>query len=1281
VLETATGAVETTLTNDAGRYIFSQVPPGKYSIAFTKTGFSTYSVNAQSVDVGAVLTINAKLEVGAASATVEVTATAGAELQTMNATVGNTLDNKSLMLLPNLGRDVSTLAVLQPGVTPSGFTAGSHNEQNSFQLDGGNITDDMAGNTTGYQTNFTGTGGTQTNGTPSGVIPTPVESIEEFRVSTINQTSDFNNSSGSQIQLVTKRGTNQFHGAAYLWYFDTTIGSANSWVNNHTAATIGGVPYTYTPIISNHRTRYGWAIGGPMTPKDFLGKKWYFFFNYEALRYPSVGTFSKTVPSALLRAGVIQVPDSSGVYHPYNINPTAVTVNGVTYNPATCAGGACDPRAIGISPVISQIWNNQMPLPNSPNLGDTYNTQGYVSTIRTPLTSNSYVGRIDHDLNDRWRFYATYRDMKLVNLTTNQVDVGGVLAGATLGQPLATAPRPQQPSFWATGLTTTISPTMTNNFVFNYTRNFWQWGSQNAPPQLPGLGGAVEIGGESTSALIPYNVNTQSVRQRFWDGQDKLIRDDLTKIKGNHLLGFGGAYQRNFDYHMRTDNGNGINNAVVYQVTSSGISMPTLPGTSTPMYMPTSVASSSASTWNTYYSEILGMVSQPQVAYTRLGNSLTLQPVGSSAFDKDIIPYYSLYVYDTWHIKPSLTLTYGIGWNLEMPPYELTGKQVMLTDASGAAFSTQSYLSQREKAALSGSSFDPTLGFALVGNVAGSPKYPYNPYYKEFSPRVAAAWTPHYNDGLLGKLFGDGKTVLRGGYSRIFGRLNGVNLVLSPLLGVGLIQPVTCQGASKSGQCLGTNGVDPTTAFRIGPDGLTAPLQAVSQTLAQPFFPGINGNATAGDASVLDPAYKPDRTDQFTLTIQREINSHVRVEVGYIGKILRNETTEINLDAVPYMTTLGGQSFAQAYANSYWAVWSGGTPAVQPFFEGALGGPGSAYCTGYSSCTAAVVSKNASLFKNTQVGDLWAALNKANGWTLGRTMISSPINGGAGQATSISMDGSLGWGNYNGLFATLQTHDYHGLTAISNFTWGRSLGTGTIAQYNSAYTMQNPYDLHAGYGMNSFDIKFVYNLSLYYQPPVFRGQKGILGHALGGWTFSPLFTAQSGGGTGVQYSEINCTGCQALGEVGNTAASSGTASGYEVVGASPYTGTSSVKYGVFGANGYGTRNPQYGLNMFSNPQQVFNEFRPCVLGFDTSCGGYYSIRGLPTWNVDVSIAKDLGLHKEQVGAQFFIAITNATNHFQAGSPSLNLSSPTSFGQITTQANTPRSMEFGIRVHF
>ncbi|SPF46863.1 Cna B domain protein [Candidatus Sulfopaludibacter sp. SbA4] len=1279
ITDTATNAVETTTTNDAGRYIFSQVPPGNYNLSFTKQGFTVYQVNSQAVDVGVALTINAKLKVGSTSTTVEVTASAGSELQTMNAAVGTTLNNQSLMLLPNLGRDVSTLAVLQPGVTPGGFTAGSHNEQNTFQLDGGNITDDMAGNTTGYQTNFTGLGGTQTNATPSGVIPTPVESIEEFRVSTINQTSDFNNSSGSQVQLVTKRGTNQLHGSGYLWYFDTTIGAANSWTANHTPSTIGGVSYPYTPLVSNHRTRFGGSLGGPLIPKDFLGKKWYFFFNYEGLRYPNVGTFSKNVPSALMRAGVIQLPDAAGVYHPYNLNPAAVTVGGITYQPAVCPIGACDPRGIGISPVVAEIWNKQMPLPNNPQGGDTYNTQGFISTIRSPLTSNSYVGRIDHDFNEKWRWYATYRDLKLINLTTNQVDIGGVLPGAQFGQPTAVAPRPQQPSFWSNGLTTAISPTTTNNLVFSYTRSFWQWGSANAPPQLPGLGGAVEIGGESTAALIPYNVNTQSVRQRFWDGQDKLLRDDLTTIKGNHLFGFGGAYQRNFDYHMRTDNGNGINNQIVYQVGSSGINIPSA------SYLPSTVAASSATVWNTLYAEVLGMVNQPQVAYTRSGPDLTLQPVGSTAQDQSVIPYYSVYFYDTWRMKPSFTLTYGLGWNLEMPPYELNGKQVALTGSDGEIINTQDYIAQREKAALAGSpaSYNPTLGFALVGNVGKGLKYPYNPYYGEFSPRVAGAWNPHYSDGILGKLLGNGKTVVRGGYSRIFGRLNGVNLVLVPLLGVGLLQPVTCQGASRTGQCLGTGAVDPTNAFRIGPDGLTAPLPAASPTLAQPFFAGINGAATAGDATVLDPNYRPDRTDQFTFTIQRELNSHMQLEAGYIGKILRNETTSINLDAVPYMTTLGGQTFAQAYSNSYWQVWEGANPntmPVQAFWENAMGGASSPYCAGFASCTAAVASKNASLFKNTQVSDLWAALNKAPGWTLGRTMMSSPINGGPGQATSIDEVSSLGWSNYNALFVTLRTNDFHGLTAISNFTWGRALGTGPIAQYNSAYTVQTPFDIGANYGLNSFDIKFIYNLAMFYQPPWFRAQRGVLGHILGGWTFSPLFTAQSGGGIEPSYSEINCTGCQAFGEVGNTSASNGSVT-EGAVGFSPYTGTASAKYGVFGNNGVGTRNPQYGLNMFSDPASVYNEFRPCVLGFDTSCGGYYNLRGLATWNLDLSIVKDVGIYRERLGSQLFVQITNVLNHFQPGNPSLSLSGPTTFGQITSQANIPRSMEFGLRIHF
>lgn len=1296
LLDASTSTRRTTTTNDVGRYVFTDVQPATYQVTVTHPGFAMQKVSSQQVQVGLALTLNFTLEIGSTSTVVEVKATAAAELQTTNAAVGTTLSGDALMVLPNLGRDASTLMVLQPGVTPSGFTAGAYADQNTFTLDGGNNSDDMAGNNTSYVTNFTGQGGTQTNGSPSGVLPTPVESIEEFRVTTFNQTADFNSSIGGQVQMVTKRGNNQFHGSAYGYYFATNVGAANTWVNNHTPSTLAHLPYT--PLPSNHRDRFGATLGGPIAP-HFWGGKTYFFFNYEGLRFPNVSTYERPVPSALMRLGVIQVPDSSGKYQPYNLNPVAVTgPDGTVYQPARCGGNLCDPRGIGINPIVSKIFNTQLPLPNDPiyasNGADLYNVQGFLSTIRAPLTSNSYVGRIDHDFGEKWRFMASYRSLRLVSLTTNQVDIGGVLPGDTLGQPAAVAPRDQVPSFYVAGLTTTINPTTTNSFIFNYTRNFWQWGSANAPPQLAGLGGAVEIASGATNSqaesataaniLIPYNINTQSVRQRFWDGQDKLFKDDLSKIKGNHLFQIGGLYQRNFDFHSRTDNGSGVNNQVVYQIGSSGINFTNSP------YIPTTVPTSQFSAYQNLYAEVLGLVNQPQVAYTRAGKDLTLQPLGSSAFDQSLIPTYNVYFSDSWHVKPSLTLSYGISYTLEMPPYEANAKQVELVGPDNQLINTTDYLAARKKAALAGQVYEPTLGFSTVNHVGTNGiKYPYDPFYGGVSPRIAAAWNPNYDSGLLGTLFGHSKTVIRGGYGRIFGRLNGVNLVLVPLLGPGLLQAVSCAGASKNGQCVGTNNVDPSTAFRIGTDGGVAPLPAASQTLAQPYIPGFNGNPQAADPNVLDPHYRPERTDNFSFTIQRELSSKTTLEVGYIGRIIKNEFQEINLDAVPYMTTLGGQTFAQAYAATYQAVPATGTVgasanfAAQPFFETALGGANSAYCTGYSNCTTAVLSKNTSSFRNTAVSDIWSAMNRAPSWILGRTMISSPINGGSGQATAIGTTTSLGYGNYNALFVTFRARDFKGLTAVSNFTWGRALGTGTLGQANSGNTPLDVWNLDSNYGPNNFDIKFIYNLAMYYQPPYFKTQHGIFGHILGGWTISPLFTAQSGPGISPSYSEGSCTGCQAFGEV---SAGSGFGSSTEnAVGAAAYTGGNSAHTNVPGSNGIGTNNPT-GLNMFSDPATVYTQFRRCVLGVDTSCGGYYDLRGMPTWNLDATVAKDIGLFRERVGATLIFQITNVLNHFQPGTAnygpnSLSLTSPTLFGRITAQANTPRNMEFGLRIHF
>ena len=237
--------------------------------------------SAQSVEVGKSVNVDISMHVGTTSEVVEVESSS-MQLQTMNATVGNTITGVSLQALPSLGRDVSSSATLQPGVAPDGGVAGAVYDQNAFQLDGGQNTNDMDGSMNIYTNSFAGdstgglvssgvTGGAAGSGGPTGVMPTPADSIEEFKVGTNNQTADLNSSAGAQVSMVTKRGTNSWHGTVYEYYLDNKL-NANTWDNNNTG----------TPIPSFHYNRFGGAIGGPILPK-MLGGKTYFFANCPGL--------------------------------------------------------------------------------------------------------------------------------------------------------------------------------------------------------------------------------------------------------------------------------------------------------------------------------------------------------------------------------------------------------------------------------------------------------------------------------------------------------------------------------------------------------------------------------------------------------------------------------------------------------------------------------------------------------------------------------------------------------------------------------------------------------------------------------------------------------------------------------------------------------------------------------------------------------------------------------------------------------------------------------------
>lgn len=1280
----ATNTTTKTTTNSAGHYVLPNIAPGTYDMKVTKQGFQTAVVSNQAVEVGKSLTEDIKLTVGAITQEITVETT-GTELQTMNSTVGNTVNGVALDSLPSLGRDVSTFVTLQPGVSPDGSVAGAVVDQSTFQLDGGNNTNDMDGSMQVYTPSFAGdpTGGITVHqfgaAGPTGVMPTPADSVEEFKVNTANQTADFNNSAGAQVQVVTKRGTNKFHGTVYEYYFDNNF-NANTWDNNLTG----------TPLPSYHYSRFGAAAGGPITSKEFLGGKTYIFGNYQGFRWPNSTTFERAVPSANMRSGIL-------------------TFGGKSYDLK-----ALDPRGIGINPLVQQMWNKYEPLPNDPSCGslagsrcDGVNEQGFKANMAIPQNDNFGVLRIDHDFGAKWHLNGSYRYYRLNRATTSQVDIGGFFKGDTLGTPVAISSRPQLPWYYVAGLSTNFSSSLTNDFHYSFLRNWWQWSTNDAPPQFSQLGGALEPLGEvNTTVLAPYNVNTQNVRTRFWDGMDHFFRDDVTLLHGNHLFQFGGQYQHNYNFHQRSDNGGGINFTPVYQLGDSA-------GSGLIDLSAIQPAGVSAKTWGRDAAAVYGMVTDAQVAFTRSGLNLALNPPLTHAFDQSTIPYYNVYFSDSWHMKPSFTFTYGLGWTLEMPPVERNGKQIELVDSSNQPLDVQAYIASRKRAALNGQVYNPQVGFALIGNTANAPKYPYDPFYGSFSPRVAAAWNPDFgSDGIFGKMFGGKNTVIRGGYGRVYGRLNGVDLVLVPLLGTGLIQPVQCRLANKNGTCGGA--LDASNAFRIGVDGNTAPLPAASPTLPQPDFPGINDvSAAAGES--LDPHFRPNVVDSFDLTIQRQLSTRVTVELGYIGRLIHHEYQPININAVPYMMTLGGQRFDQAYAavekamgclQSAGGCGAAGVPNVapQPFFEAALQGTG--YCNKFSSCTAAVVSNEFSNFQTQSVWSLWSDLDQGGigggaggstvpGFNFPRSMLNSRIVnstfGANGQLSSgVGVNASVGHGNYNAGFVSVRMNDWKGLTLQQNFTYSKALGTGAFVQATSEYTPNDPFNLDLMYGDQNFDRKFVYSLFMVYQPPFFRGQQGFIGRALGGWTFAPIFTTGSG-------APLYCntqTDAQSYG--------SGDAANFfdneQCIPVQRYTGTDSRYDGAKGGtdafgNDVATNvakctnaackaaNPKgipVPINIFSNPLAVYGGFRPPILGVDTRDGGVGPIRGLPYWNMDLSIKKNVRI-SERFSGEFQVVFTNLLNHMQFADPTLDISDPTSWGVLNTQGNNPRQMEFGLRI--
>ena len=1244
----ATNAKTQVTSDSVGHYVFPVVDPGDYSLTFTANGFQNAVVPNVHVQVQKAYTVNMAMQVGKSTETVQVTDITGAELQTTSATVGTVLGGNSLENLPTFTRSASSLMFLQPAISPDGMISGARREQVTFTFDGGDVTSDLEGSNS-YAT-------PPGEPSPSPVVPIPIESTEEFQVATSNPNATFGRSSGGQVSLVTKRGTNAWHGSVYEYHNDDGL-NANGWTNNFN--------HLHKPHSADNR--FGTTIGGPI----FKDKLW-FFANYEGRRLHSPSVFNAIVPTASLQAGTLRFKDSSGATNSYSFVPGSITT--------ACGGVSCDPRNLGASSVILAqlaLYPTTGSLPSNAalnsSLGDGLNTIGYTFTAPTPINQDLGVIRFDYKFSDKWNANATYHYSRTARISTNQISI--------LGTPGSVSTDPIFPQYYTLEVTGQLNPNITAVTHGSFLRDWWGWNRVAPAPLVSGTQTALALAGEgagrtnSTAKLFtdPININTQQARGRVFNGKKFFIGEDLNWVRGSHLFQFGGAWYTNHDYFMKTDNFAGGLTAgpelfVESKDNNSGVYL-SVPSTYRPATCGGGVTTNCLQTadvlrWNELYATLLGLVDRSSQVITRNGNFVP-NPVGTPAFSQPTIDSYSAYFQDIWKLRPSLTLTAGLNWGVQPNPTEAHGKyDVLVYAATGQPVDYWKYFQQRAASlnagVAPGAAFNPLFGVTPVNSLPGSWKGKLRKTaWNQFAPRIAAAWEVPFKNWF----FGDNKTVIRGGYALVWDRMSDINQVSLPLTTGGLLDANACGGpVLQGGSVVCTNaGTTPVNAFRIGPDGNNVPVPAPTAEPI-PYIPSGTAAAPFGlfMMSGLDPYAVPAHDHTFDLTLQRELPGHMVLEAGYIGRLSRNLPQDTAYNATDYLMkdAASGQTYAQAF-DAVAVALRGGVKApavpVQPFFENQIG---TSRCTGslatanklagIASCTQLIAQLGSTNFINGSINLL--SLNQLNQLT------ATPIdNIQSFQSYAIT---DRGYSNYQAGFLGLNKSFSNSLQLQANWTWSHAIGNQGVDQQNGT-SANSPYNLNLDKASETFDRRHVVNFWWYYELPFGRGSSGLMKHVIGGWNWSGIYTFATG-----TPLHINADGD--YGAYEGQPAQGGT------------TGTAAIC-------GAGIRSQEgefmtpSGMNLFGNPAGVLSTCARPLLSVDSRVP-LDQLRALNRSNFDFSFGKNIPI-TERFHMNFSAELLNAFNQVVFNNPTLDLNNVKNFGVLNSQANNPRRVLLGLKFVF
>jgi hypothetical protein len=716
LVNTQTSAERETFSDETGAYQFAQMPPGMYELNAELTGFSKSTVRVTlQVDTPATLNVTLQLAGVVEAITVEAKV---AVINTVDATVGNAFSEVQVRQLPLVTRNVVELLSLQPGVTPTGEVVGARRDQNNITLDGVDINDNQ---TSGMERpggpNASQGGlnvGNQRESGFNAALPVPLDSVQEFRVTVSGQNANQGRSSGGQVTLITKSGTNQFHGSAYEYNRDTKFAS-NTFFNNR--AGIGKEQLK--------RNQYGFSLGGPIA-RDRV----FFFGNVERRTDDSAQAQTRNVPSASMRAGTIMVR----------------ATNGQTYALAPDILKTIDPRGIGPNPAMLEVFN-RVPEPNDPSLGRDLglNFSGYRFNAPVTLDNRAYVGKVDVKLDAQSRHNLSVR----ATVADMSEDVG---LSQFPGQPAASVLNNN--SYGVSGsYTGVLSPSLVNVASFGLTNiRLKQTGVLGPSFSMDSLAAPTDFTRPFEREAPTYN-----------------FINDLAWTKGSHSMSMGGNVR--FVRNRRTSYANAFPSFSINRGSALGLGsdITTLVNNYLAATYGPTVRMADANSVQRAMLDMFGIITTASMTYSydRSGNPL---PIGEPTVRKFASNEFEVYFGDNWRVTPNVTLTYGLRYVRLGVPFETSGLQV------APIFALQDFFAERLAGMQAGIPSNQLahnlMQYDFIGPENGTSSW-FGDDNNNFSPRAAIAYTP--DDGFLAKLTGSGG-VIRAGVGMTYDRF-GSDLV------------------------------------------------------------------------------------------------------------------------------------------------------------------------------------------------------------------------------------------------------------------------------------------------------------------------------------------------------------------------------------------------------------------------------------------------------------------------------------------------------------------------